>query len=109
MAKLGTPSPDGYLAMARDASGALYAGGFTSGSLPGFSNARGPRASDEPDPVVAKYGLSGQLIWSKQWGKVGPDQVEAIAVDDAHNAVYALTKHGCGLAVRETSSLCAGV
>lgn len=77
----GTSVDDLFSAVAVDPSGSVYAVGATSGT---FSLNISSGASDA---FVAKYDLSGGLIWLRQFGTWRDDEAVAVAVDTA-GAVY---------------------
>ncbi|MBL8237560.1 MAG: hypothetical protein JNM66_09090 [Bryobacterales bacterium] len=74
---------DGVTAVATDAQGNVYVGGWTESSdfasLSGYQGTSGGRI----DGFVAKIDANGQLLFSTYLGGAGEDRVQAIVVDGA--------------------------
>ncbi|OGS27954.1 MAG: hypothetical protein A2297_08105 [Elusimicrobia bacterium RIFOXYB2_FULL_48_7] len=69
-------------ALAIDASGNLYAAGYT------YSSFDGNVSSGNYDAVLVKYDNSGTWQWTKQWGTAGIDCALAVTVD-SQGYIYA--------------------
>lgn len=72
--QFGTFSYDAAVDVAGDASG-IYVAGFTSGTLPGQSSAGGH------DVFVRKYDVSGNVVWTRQFGSSADETPEGVALD----------------------------
>jgi autotransporter-associated beta strand protein len=72
--EFGTTGDDQARAVAVDASG-IYVVGYTSGTLPGQTSAGGT------DAFVRKYDITGNLLWTRQFGTATSDIGLAVAVD----------------------------
>jgi Beta-propeller repeat len=81
--------------VATDASGNVYAAGFSTGGLDGNVN------SGSYDAFIVKYDSGGVKQWTRQLGTIGLDQVFAMAVDASGNAYVA--GHTDGTLVDNTS------
>ncbi len=80
--QLGMSSSDEYAnSVAVDASGNVFIGGVTNGSLDGTN-----QGGD--DAFVAKYDSSGSLQWTRQWGTSATDYAESLAVDSSGNVIF---------------------
>ncbi len=62
--------------------GSVYIGGFTSGALPGQTNAGGV------DAFVRAYNENGDELWTRQFGTAGTDYVWSVAAGE--DGVYAV-------------------
>jgi hypothetical protein len=82
--QLGTGYDDAAFAAAPDASGGVYVGGWTAGSL------GGPNAGSwgSTDAWLARYDFAGNRLWLRQFGTDNYDNVNA-AAPDASGGVYA--------------------
>jgi hypothetical protein len=78
--QFGTPNYDDALGIAAGAQG-VYVGGNTTGGLAGQANA------GDSDAFVRKYDAGGRLLWTRQFGSKGHDELLGIAVDAS--GVYA--------------------
>jgi hypothetical protein len=78
--QLGTSAADSGTGIARDASGAVYVTGQTSGAIGGANKG-------EVDGWLVKYSPRGGLVWKRQIGTSGEDTSNGIAVD-AQNSIY---------------------
>ncbi|WP_002634767.1 SBBP repeat-containing protein [Myxococcus hansupus] len=75
-------SPQDELALAVTTSGsAVYVAGYTTGALDAEPSAGGQ------DAFVAKYDVSGELLWTRQLGTSAHDRAQAVSAD-AHGNVY---------------------
>ena len=79
--QFGTPAQDDGTAVAVDASGNIYATGYTTGVLAGSANAGGD------DAYLVKYDSSGNVLWARQFGSSGDDDAMGLAVDASGNAL----------------------
>jgi hypothetical protein len=73
--QFGTSSSDAVTSISMDASG-IYVGGLTDGALAGGGGSAGGT-----DAFVRKYDLSGNVVWTRQFGTSTTDDVISIAVD----------------------------
>jgi len=74
---------DAITAIATDAQGNIYLGGWTESSdFPGLSGYQ-PATGGRIDGFVAKVNAAGQLVFSTYLGGAGEDRVQAIVVDGA--------------------------
>jgi len=79
--QFGTNTRDEATSIARDASGNLYAVGYTDlGAFTGSS-------FGEHDAFLRKYDASGSAVWTRQFGTVASDFAYSVAVD-AQGSVY---------------------
>jgi hypothetical protein len=62
-------------AVTTDPGGNALMSGFTSGSLPGFTN------QGQTDAFVAKFAPNGDLLWVQQFGGAGPEWSFGVATD----------------------------
>jgi hypothetical protein len=76
------------VASGMDADGNVYIAGWVFGQLPGLSTAGGL------DAFVRKYDAAGNLVWTRQFGGLGNDQVEAIVADASGVYVAGRTDFG---------------
>lgn len=67
--------------LAVDEHGNAYAGGLTTGAFPGQTNAGGF------DAFLRKYNAEGDLLWTRQFGTAGFDDIHDVALD-GHGRVY---------------------
>ncbi len=81
--QFGTSTNDHATDVAVDASGNVYAAGYTGGALPGQSS------SGSDDAFVRKYDGSGNELWTKQFGTSTYDYAESVAVDASGNVYVA--------------------
>jgi hypothetical protein len=72
--QIGTSGRDASFSVAIDAAGNAYIGGFTEGSLSGDN-------AGDFDAFLAKYDMSGNLLWSKQIGTASYDYIASVATD----------------------------
>jgi hypothetical protein len=72
--QFGTGESDSGGAVALDSAG-ITVGGGTDGDLVG------PNAGPFSDAMLRRYDLNGNVLWTRQWGKVGDDQVLDVAAD----------------------------
>ncbi len=72
--QFGTDDADNAMAVAADGAGVTVGGG-TDGDL------QGTNAGPFTDAFVRRYDLAGNLLWTRQWGKVGDDAVLSLAAD----------------------------
>jgi hypothetical protein len=72
--QMGTSESDEILSIALDASG-IYVAGTTGAAMPGQT------ASGAGDVFVSKYDLSGQLLWTREFGTSAYDDALGIAVN----------------------------
>ena len=79
----GTEGVDALQAIAVDASGSIYAAGFTDGNYDGHPNA------GQFDAVVVKLDRSGTKQWSRQLGTAANDSANALALDASGNVYVA--------------------
>jgi hypothetical protein len=94
--QFGSQSYDYIGGTAVDSSGSIYVAGWTGGTLPGQSS-----AGDE-DAFVRKYGATGNVLWTRQFGTANQDIIEDVAVDSS-GSVYVAGWTGGGLPA-ETSA-----
>ena len=73
--QFGSEAADYTLGVTADATG-VYVVGYTLGSLQGTSVGR-------EDAFVRKYNPNGDLLWSRQFGTAGNDQLTSAAVDSS--------------------------
>lgn len=79
----GTTATDNARGVALDSSGNIYLAGSTLGALDGNLSAGGE------DLFLLKYGPTGTLLWSRQFGTVAGDGANAVAVDSFGNVYVA--------------------
>jgi hypothetical protein len=72
--QFGTNDSDAGSAVAVDSTGVTVAGG-TDGNL------RGTNAGPFTDAFIRRYDLAGHVLWTRQWGQEGDDQVLSLAAD----------------------------
>jgi Beta-propeller repeat len=90
--QFGGPNDDGARAVAVDGNGDIYVAGYVGGQLPG-----GPAISGGSfDAYVRKFGQSGIVIWTRQFGSSGDDTADSVAVD-ADGNVYVAGSAGAAL------------
>lgn len=80
---------DSALALAVDASGAVFVAGRTNAPV-----AAGLTQAGGSDAYLVKLDAEGTLAWSKQFGGAGDDAATALAVDDAGNVFVAAESGG---------------
>lgn len=85
--QLGSPEYDYSQVVTTDSNGNVYLSGGTNGAIDG-SNA------GENDAWVAKYDTDGNLLWTKQLGKVGNDSSEGLATDSEGNVYISGVTNG---------------
>ena len=98
--QFGTPAHDAAAAVSTGASGIIYVGGVTRGALPTQTSA------GNGDAFVARYDLSGEVIWVRQFGTTLEDGIAAAATDAAGN-VYVGGFIGGTTSIAGTSGLLA--
>lgn len=81
--QLGTAADDVGLGVALDANGATAIAGSTGGTFPGQTNGGGT------DLFVASYDVSGNNLWTKQFGSSGDDGASGVASDSTGNVYVA--------------------
>jgi hypothetical protein len=79
----GSASSDIAKAVFVDGSGNVYAAGYTSGGLDGYTNA------GSNDIVVFKYSPQGIKLWSRQIGSTAADSANGVAADASGNVYVA--------------------
>jgi uncharacterized protein (TIGR03437 family) len=72
--QFGTAGQEGVLGMAIDSTG-IYAGGITTGVLPGQTGA------GSSDGFVRKYDAAGSVLWTRQYGTATGEGVNEMAAD----------------------------
>ena len=80
--QFGTTGADYAYAVAVDATGNIFVGGFTSGIFPGQTSAGGM------DLFVRKYDATGVEQWTRQFGWPGDDHGYSLSVDSAGNVYF---------------------
>ncbi|MCC7477154.1 PKD domain-containing protein [bacterium] len=70
----GTALPEGLSELLIDGSGDVYAAGLYSGA-------------DNDEVLLLKFGVAGNLIWSKTWGGLGDESVRGMCFDAEGNVV----------------------
>lgn len=86
-----TPGNMTCRAIARDASGSVYATGFFSGTQvdfdpgPGMANLTSTGVTTETDIFLAKYDAAGNYLWAKRIGSANDDDAYGLAVDGNGN------------------------
>lgn len=78
----GTAAFDGAAAAEVDSQGNLYVAGTTSGGLDGNTLVGGAS-----DLFISKYSPDGQLVWTKQPGTSGSEEVYGLDIDPQDNVV----------------------
>lgn len=81
----------GVTALAVGPDGALYAAGWTTEALPAGSGSAG---AGRRDAFVRRYSPDGVVVWTRQFGAVGDDNAEDIAIDAAGNVYVAARVDG---------------
>ena len=71
----GTAVADAATSVVVDAEGHIYIAGYTKGDLDGNKNAGGY------DVFLAKLNMSGDIIWTRQWGTSADDIGFSVAID----------------------------
>jgi hypothetical protein len=71
--KLGTAAADRGYAVAADADGSIYVGGYTKGELGGVN-------AGDKDVFLAKLDAEGKQVWVRQFGSAGEEKGMALAV-----------------------------
>jgi len=98
--QFGTMDYDNALAVTTDPSGDVYVGGTTRAALPGQTSA------GKDDAFLAKYDLSGNVVWFRQFGTSGEDGILAEATDAA-GYIYAAGFAGGQTSIAGTAGLLA--
>ncbi|MEJ2357036.1 MAG: SBBP repeat-containing protein [Deinococcales bacterium] len=80
--QFGTTGADYARGVAVDASGNVFVGGDTNGTLPENVSAGG-----DGDAFLAKYDASGDLVWLRQFGSAGSDRINGVATDAEGNVL----------------------
>ena len=73
----GTAGPDAVFGVAAMGAGSVAAGGYTGGSLSGYTTAGGY------DAMVRLYDATGATAWTRQFGTDSQDEVRALAANGA--------------------------
>jgi len=81
--QLGTPADDEAFAVAVDGAGNSYVAGSTGGDLDGLGV--GDPFVGGIDFFLAKFGPSGNLLFTRQLGTLAPDEARGVAVDGVGN------------------------
>ena len=81
--QFGTAALDVAAGVALDASANAYIAGTTNGALGGQTS------SGSSDVFVRRYDVSGNVLWTRQFGTAGQDEGHAVAVDAAGNVYVA--------------------
>lgn len=76
--QLGTSSDDRSNSVAIDSLGNVYISGYTEGSMEGINE--GGR-----DAFLTKFNSSGSELWTQQFGLIGTDESNSVAVDGTGN------------------------
>jgi hypothetical protein len=90
--QLGTPADDTGNAVAVDGAGNVYVAGSTSGDLDGVGV--GDPLFGGTDLFLAKFGPSGNLLFTRQLGTEPTDEARGVAVDGAGNVYVAGSTSG---------------
>ncbi|MEG4995347.1 SBBP repeat-containing protein, partial [Microcoleus sp. B4-C5] len=93
--QLGSSAIDRPRGVAVDAFGNVYMAGGTLGSLDGNVNASGS-GSNQSDPFITKYDVSGNKIWTRQIGSTGWDFYTDVTVDGVGNVYTVGENNGLG-------------
>jgi type II secretory pathway pseudopilin PulG len=83
--QFGTTGNDVGYGTTTDSSGNVYTSGYTSGSLPGFTNPSPPGY----DAFLRKYDSDGTEIWTRQFGTTGTDNAYDVITDASGNVYIA--------------------
>lgn len=79
----GSPDYDVAIGVAANGAGDSYVVGWTAGALPGQAS------FGRNDAFVARYGPSGEALWTRQFGSEGFEVAVGVAVDGQGNAYVA--------------------
>jgi uncharacterized protein (TIGR03437 family) len=93
--RIGTLGLDEALGVAADSSG-VYVAGYADGELPDLDKVGGQ------DAYLRKYDLTGNVLWTRQFGSVFEDQARGVAVDAT--GVYVVGTIGASLTDRTESN-----
>ena len=92
--QFGSSEWDGAASVAVDAAGNIYVAGNTSGALPGQASAGSLPGRERPrDVFLRKYDPVGQELWTHQFGSVGDDEANGVAVDGKGNVYVVGSTH----------------
>lgn len=78
----GSSDYDVAIGVAADAAGNSYVVGWTAGALPGQAS------TGRNDAFIARYGPSGEALWTHQFGSDGFEVAVGVAVDGQGNALW---------------------
>ena len=81
--QFGTAFTDRAHSVSVDTAGNSYVTGYTSGAMPGQTSSGGG------DAFIRKYDVSGNEVWTRQFGTVQTDVAEGVDVDAAGNSYVA--------------------
>lgn len=82
--QFGTAADDEVRGVAGGPDGGVYVAGGTSGAL-------SDDATGDEDAFLRLYDASGQIVWTRQFGVVGADRAEQVAVDGLGNVMVVST------------------
>ncbi len=87
--QFGTTGADYARSVAVDATGNVFVGGDTNGTLAGNVSSGG-----DGDAFLAKFDASGDLVWLRQFGSAAADKITAVATDARGDVVAVGTTGG---------------
>jgi hypothetical protein len=87
--QFGTTGADYARSVAVDATGNVFVGGDTNGTLPGNTNLGG-----DGDAFLAKFDASGDLVWLRQFGSAAADKVTSVTTDARGDVLAVGTTRG---------------
>jgi hypothetical protein len=90
--QLGTPADDEAFAVAVDGDGNIYVTGTTAGDLDGLGV--GDPLAGATDFFLAKFGPTGNLLFTRQLGTLAADEARGVAVDGLGNIYVTGTTAG---------------
>ena len=96
--QLGTTVADRGYAVATDAAGSIYLGGYTKGSLGGANQG-------DKDVFLAKLDASGKQIWLRQLGSTGEEKGMALAVSNGAVYLAGMTAGALGTPIGSTGGI----
>jgi len=70
-----------------DANNNLYVAGYVTGEVAFNANVTFPNAQGNGDIYIAKYNVSGSLVWVRKFGGPMPDRAYGLAVDNLGNVL----------------------